>query len=290
MADLGKMELQILLKAYQSGVLVHHVTNAAKSMAEMGFGMIRGRKWIWEKIDRTRVRDFLVHACGIENPDYFHVDFKELTRIQTALHIPEEKYAGRKPRAGLVLLRGAHGKVYLNGAESQLIADANLEVPVANIQSVEHDCMLAVENFEAFRAFEQLQIRNFPFQNPLIVYRGDTINFPDAAKNLLARAVIPVVAFADFDPQGLNIAAAIPKCVGAIFPADLEGLNRNDLFAKQRILLGPLEKYPVPWHDLIQYMLAVRHCMTQEHMFAHDVPFEFLSVNNGNVLFRSIGT
>ncbi|MBV0882101.1 hypothetical protein KTQ42_22755 [Noviherbaspirillum sp. L7-7A] len=283
MSDLSKIEFMILVRAYLSGCTEHPRTaTATRLSALLGFGRIRGRKWIVEQSDRRRIHDYLV-SFGLRDLQNPAITFRDMTRIETAYQIPEEKFAGRKPREGRVLVRSVDRHVKLNGATSYLFDDAAIDLPAANIRSIDHDCVLGIENFEAFNGFETLDIRDFPFRDPLLVYRGDAINFPDASKRLFENAMVPVVAFTDMDPHGLNIAASIPNVIGAIFPADLKGLNRANLFADQRAFLGPRDKYPVPWHVLIEHMEAARKCMTQEHMFAHRIPFQFLPVQEDSV-------
>ena len=283
MSDLSKLEFTMLVRAYLSEDTERPITATARHIVDlMGFGRIRGRKWVLEQSDRRRIRDYLTEF-GLKDLENASISFRDMTRIETAYHIPEEKYAGRKPREGRVLVRSVGSVVKLNGKTCRLFDGAALDLPADKITSIEHDSVLGIENFEAFGAFESFDIRDFPFRDPLLVYRGDTINFPDAAKRLFEFSSLPVVAFTDLDPHGLNIAASIPNVIGAIFPADLKGLNRANLFADQRAFLGRRDKYPIPWHVMIEHMEEARKCMTQEHMFAHRVPFKFLPVKQNSV-------
>jgi hypothetical protein len=275
MSDLSKQELQILLKAYKSTEEKHAATKAAMQFSNCGFGTIRSNKWIITGQDRIRIREFLIIGCNIRDPDTFDVDFSEKSRIESALHVDNEKFAGKKPREGRILIRGKRNAVQLNGKTYELIGNAALDVDLCEIKSIDHDCLMFVENFEAFICAEKTIINNFRFANPLYVYRGDNLSSPKAAKKLAEKASLPVVVFADFDPQGLNIAASTPNIFGAIFPVDHKHLQRNDLFIKQRNLLGSTEKYPKPWRKLIAEMIDNKRGMGQEHMIAYDVECGF---------------
>jgi len=113
-----------------------------------------------------------------------------------------------------------------------------------------------------------LRLKDFPYSDPLLIFRGDAINPTNGAKVLATKTSVPVVAFTDLDPQGLNIANSLPNVIGAIFPAETELEGSDDLFITQRHLLGAIEKYPSGWHSVIQNISAKRRCISQEYMLA----------------------
>lgn len=96
--------------------------------------------------------------------------------------------------------------------------------------------MVLVEKFEAFIRFEEAQAP-LPCAQPLLVYRGDPCNSPDAALAFLAAAALAVIAWPDLDPDGLLQSSALPDLAGILAPSNPEqGLalhGRGDLYLNQ---------------------------------------------------------
>lgn len=269
MSDPTRAQLLLLLRAYQSGELEFKVTAAARWFAsKAGIGIVDNRKWRWQATDRQLVRAYLIAAMKIDNPDLALNSFADLTRVEAAALGNDEKYGGRGPRDKRVLVRGIHGTVRINGVTSAAIASSCLELHVNDISSVQHDCLVFVENFEAVIGFEKVRLEHFPFLDPLLVYRGDAINPTNGSKLFAAKATTPVVAFVDFDPQGLNIASSLPNVTGLVLPTEIGEIGRTDLFINQLHLLGQAEKYPPGWRSAIEAMRTSRLCLTQEYMIA----------------------
>lgn len=278
MPGIRQVDLLLLVRAYQSGESSFPKTAAARRYTEdSGFGRLSGSKWLWDDADRLRIGLYL-QSHGIDDPDRFDVNFGDKTRIETAETSAFEKFAGKAPRSGRVLIRSTTGSLAINGLTLPMIDDGCLDIHVRSILSIEHDCLIVVENFEAVTGLEKLVMNGFPYRDPLIVYRGDAINPGNGAIEMAKNTALPVIAFSDFDPQGLNIALSTPNVRGALLPASYDRLNRPDLFLTQRGLLGPINKYPVSWRPAIAAMLDQRQTLTQENMIARGVPCAYLLV------------
>lgn len=84
------------------------------------------------------------------------------------------------------------------------------------------DRLLLVENLETFRWIHEYRwLWSTPALRTgavLIVYRGDTAVTAGDALELVRRRAEPVIAFTDFDPAGLGIAAALPRLEALALP------------------------------------------------------------------------
>src|SRR6185312_17498050 len=112
MSDPTRAQLQFLLRAYQSSRFEFDATSTALWFSEKtGIGMFDKRGWRWQESDRQLVRQYLIAALKIEDPDSFQCDFASASRIEAAEVVVDEKHGARRPREGRVLLRGNQGMV-----------------------------------------------------------------------------------------------------------------------------------------------------------------------------------
>lgn len=277
MAEVLQRDVTVLVRVYQSGTNRTSVTQAARFFVrECGFGKIIGSNWLLDVDVRRRIRDYLVSYHHIVNPDEISFDFSGLSRIEAAEILPDEKFAGRGPREGRVLLRGVHGATRINDQCFPSIGSSAIDLHDTDILSLDHDCLIVIENFEAFTGFERLMLSSFPYKSPILAFRGDAVNPAGGTKRLAAKTSLSVVAFTDFDPQGLNIATSTPGVVGAIFPVEFGQLKRADLFNKQRHLLKDTADYPETWRHTVSAMKSAKKGITQEELIAGQISCSYI--------------
>lgn len=106
------------------------------------------------------------------------------------------------------------------------------------------DRILLVENLETFRWIRDhrwlWETATLAAGAVLVVYRGDTTVTASDALELLRRRSEPVVAFTDFDPAGLGIAAALPRLEALALPHEAwlrnkaRGTRAVELYARSR--------------------------------------------------------
>ncbi len=269
MGKVTQSTVAVLVRAYQSGKLKMPASAAARYFAdECGFGTVIGSNWHLDAKERQAIRAYLVAHHGIENPETVDFNFAGKTRIEAAAVSPEEKFAGRGPHAGYVLARAPSGTAKFNSVSLAMLGKSCVYVDARDVTSIGHDCIIVVENFEAVTQFEGLPLMDFPYRDPLLLFRGDATFPANGALTLARSATVPVLAWADFDPQGLNIAAAVPQVQGAIFPVEFTTLSREDLYDKQRALVKPVSSYPPAWASPITAMFDAKRGLTQERMIA----------------------
>lgn len=275
MADLTSAG--VLLRAYQAathkGQTVFQAGKAAEKLSlELGFGRVVGRQWRLEPGDLPRIREYLVNHLGVRDPEYASSNFSSMDRITAAAVSPQEKFAGRGPHDGMVLVRGAGVPAQLNGTTLPALGRSCIYVHAADVFSIEHDCMIVVENFQALTHFEQFVLTEFPYTSPLLVFRGDATIPMNGAIALARKKLVPVIAFCDLDPQGCQIANSVPNRVGAIFPLEGVTLTRGDLYDKQRATVESLASLPDDWQGPVSAMVRARKGLTQEEMIAQGIP------------------
>lgn len=273
MSDILQSMLGVLVRAYQSGKDKLPASKAARHFVEeCGFGTVIGSSWHLGERDRKAIRAYLVEYHGITHPEIVDFSFADKSRVDAAAITPQEKYAGAGPHEGYVLMRAPSRTIRLNGISTPTAGRACLYIDVREVRSIEHDCLVIVENFEAVKCFENVIFHDFPYHDPLVVFRGDAAFPSNGARTLATGASVPVIAWTDLDPQGVNIAASIPNVCGAVFPSQFEALSRADLYDRQRFLLKELAAYPAGWREPVAAMTQVRRCLTQETMIARQVP------------------
>lgn len=269
----SKLVIQQLLRAAQSEQDDLPAGKTTRDIvATLGFGRIQGRRWVISAGDQERIRAYLRDAEGID-PSTPPDAWKDASRIEAA-HLGEnEKLAARRPRDGRVALR-APGTLHINGMSLRLPPGSFLDIPGADVQITDHDCLIVIENFEAFLAFESAVIA-LPYRSPVLAYRGDSTNSPEASHHLAQTSPIPVLVWPDYDPAGLAIAQAVPNAAGIIAPAEpqtaLAAHGRSSLFLQQLTQINGLRQIG-EWCELETVMRELRRGLDQERMIAKGVP------------------
>lgn len=232
---LSIQEIQALLRACQSDTGRRPQSKTAQGLVNsLGFGRIVGKQWLIAEADRDRIRAYLQEVERID-PATPPNAWQERGRIEATELGRNEKLAGRRPREGRIAVK-APGGLHLSDAVLSLPPRAFLDIPAVELAGVRHDIIFIVENFEAFVCFEDARIE-LPVCQPLVVFRGDAINTPDAVLDFLRSNKLPVIAWPDLDPAGLLFCSALPRLTGILAPAApdeyLTRHGRDDLYLNQ---------------------------------------------------------
>ncbi|MDP1634424.1 MAG: hypothetical protein Q8L69_07055 [Gallionellaceae bacterium] len=227
--------IQALLRACQSDSGRRPASKTAQALAgELGFGRIVGKQWHISDSDRERIRTYLQNVEGIDPatpPDAW----SERTRIEAGKLGRNEKLAGRRPREDRLALRGPSG-LRFGETLASFPDQAFLDIPLAKADCLRFDAVVVVENFEAFIHYEEAAIE-LPFPQPLIIFRGDSVNTTDTMLKFLNTSQAPVIAWPDLDAAGLLNASSLPRLAGIIGPENpqecLSLLGRDDLYLSQ---------------------------------------------------------
>ncbi len=137
----------------------------------------------------------LGQACFRDNP-------QQMGRLEAAKHSQQElKSAGLKPRQQRVLLR-LNQPTQQAGLHTEFIDTDWQQLPLDQF-----DTLLVVENLDCFYQLELFTLE-LPFQQPLVVYRGDRLYSRGckALKTAWLQLQKPAIYFGDFDGKGVSIA------------------------------------------------------------------------------------
>lgn len=270
---LTKQHIQALLRACQSDSGRRPASKTAQALADsLGFGRIVGKQWLVSDSDRERIRTYLKNVEGI-NPATPPDAWSERTRIEAGELGRNEKLAGRRPREDRIALRGPSG-LRLGETSVFLPAQAFLDIPLSQTTCLRHDSVVVVENFEAFIRFEDAAV-GLPFSQPLIVFRGDSVNTTAAVLKFLHVSETPIIAWPDMDAAGLLNALSLPRLTGIIGPENpqecLSLHGRDDLYLGQLRELDALRLRgeSIALEDSIR---KIRKGLDQERMISAAVP------------------
>ena len=164
------------------------------------------------------------------------------TRTEALEQARDEKWAGRAVSAHRLALKALPGKpLCLNGKVLGLPIRSHLDMAVESVESLEHDAILVIENYECFDRLDQMQwALDERYANALVLYRGDSHTSGSRAVNEFLRTrKLPVLAMVDLDPAGLLIAQALPFVAGILAPdvevlESLFGQGNPALYHRQR--------------------------------------------------------
>lgn len=272
---LSPPEIQALLRICQAETGERPRSKTVERLVDkFGFGRLVGKRWVITEQDRDRIRAYLQATEGID-PDTPPAAWKSVGRIEAAGLGWNEKLAGRRPRARRVALR-ALPTLNVNDLHLTLPVGAFLDMSVEEIASFHHDCAVVVENFEPFVCFESAQLK-LPYANPLLVFRGDAVNPPDAVLHLLTTCQLPVIAWPDLDPAGLLWCSALPVLAGIVAPAkadeSLRDHGRSDLYVTQLQQMDALDLRG-DVEALGDYVRKNEKGLDQEKMIAKTIPLQ----------------
>ncbi|WP_333607552.1 DUF7281 domain-containing protein [Arsukibacterium sp.] len=133
----------------------------------------------------------------------FQDDITHNSRLDNAaINQQELKSIGLTPRQHRVLLKLNTPAQSSTGVTAEFIDSDWQHVPLQH-----YDALLVVENLDCFYQLERFNL-DLPYQQPLIIYRGDTL-YSKGCKALKAACLEqskPTLYFGDFDAKGVSIA------------------------------------------------------------------------------------
>ena len=244
---------------------------------EYGIGLTQGTKLKLDQRDRAKLLDIIQLETGINLQKTSVAEFAKLPREQVLKVALDEKLAGQKVKQQRLAIKTLAGQpLRINQQQYHIPAVGHLDMSLEQIKIVEHNCFLIVENYRCFDYIQQIKISlPEPYQQPLVVYRGDEYYSQQTLRLLLEKTALPVIAMMDIDPEGLMIACSFERVLGLMcaqlseLDSLLEEKGNAMLYAKQlprcqellnsteepviKVLWGLLRKHQKGWvqeHDL----------------------------------------
>lgn len=165
--------------------------------------------------DIARVQRQLQQACYLDAPD-------QHSRLDNAARSQQElKSIGLKPRQQRVLLKLNTPVDSGLGLAAQCIDIDWQQLPLAQF-----DALLVIENLDCFYQLHAFTLQ-LAYQQPLIIYRGDTLYSKGckALKTAWLTQNKPAIYFGDFDAKGVSI--ALNEGYSAILLPDFATLQQH---------------------------------------------------------------
>lgn len=188
----------------------------------------------------------LLRSEGI-NP-FDDVDFNRLSRRQAVEHNNNDKRTNRAVHADRIAFKAFRGALRLHDTVIDLpSASANLDDHYPSVlRAIEghYEAILAVENWEAFTAIDQMPLDltqlDHRSDRVLVVYRGEKSSYPhEAFCAFVKSAKLAVYTAYDFDPKGLSMALTTPCFYKSLYPSE----DRLDKLMATHGLVGRFESH-----------------------------------------------
>jgi hypothetical protein len=168
-------------------------------------------------------------------------DFSNMNREQALEHGINEKLAGKRVKDQRLAFKTlAEQPLKINQQQYLLPANGHMDMCLGQLESIEHNCLLIIENYRCFDQLQQIKLKlPTQYNQPLVIYRGDNYYSEKTLRLLLAATTLPVIAMLDIDLKSLLIASSLPRVVGLIcvslpeFEILLQEKGNAELYAKQ---------------------------------------------------------
>jgi hypothetical protein len=242
---------------------------------EYNIGTLQGTKLKLTSTDKAELIAIIKQETGF---DLHSTSVKQLAnkhREQALTITHYEKWAGKAVKSQRIALKTLADKTLrFNQQHYYLPVSGHMDISLEQLTSIEHNCLLIVENYRCFDQIHRITMR-LPEQyaNPLVIYRGDDYYSERTLRELLDKFTLPVIAMLDIDLQSLLMAMSFAKIVGLMCMslAELEGAlatqGHADLYAKQlpacRLTLNNAEEPIIK--NLWQLLQDKQKVWVQEH-------------------------
>lgn len=288
MARLGQQQLQLLQNAYQKrSVKVKLTANWRAIYRELEVGELdeSEKHLCFAPRDFDLLKQGVLALMGLDLRDLdFNVD-----RMAMSAKSHNEKLAKIRPEAEYVLLK------FLSFIASPLAISvlSSLRVPLETAQELccEHNvsAILVVENLDVFDVIHQARLPQ-DLSNIMVIYRGSGHHSPIGVRHFLQAMAdkLPIIAFTDLDPAGLQIAhtligvthSVVPQ-LALTAPAELLAIaqiNSTDDFDKQAKQMKYLQNAELKhWQKLAVWLNQHRISIKQQHLLQHRLELVLLA-------------
>lgn len=280
MARLGRQQLQLLEGVYLNrSPRVKLNANWRTIYRELEVGELDGaEKYLcFAPRDFELLRQGVLALMGLDLRDLdFNVD-----RMAMSSKSHNEKLAKIRPEAEYLLLKF----LGFQSPPFAISALSSLRMPLATAQMLcdeQHvNAILVVENLDVFDAIHQARLLE-DLTNVMVIYRGSGHHSPIGVRQFLQAMAgkMPIIAFTDLDPAGLQIAHTLTGMSHCIVPQlalfapnellAIPQINSADDFAKQAPQTKYLQSADLKnWQQLSLWLTQQRISIKQQHLLAH---------------------
>lgn len=232
---------------------------------EFGVGHLYGSVWRINQTDKERIANIVRNEAKVD-PTASVEQWSETHRHQALDIGGDEKHSKKRLRDNRVAVKSLSGRpLMIAGGDLVLPPGACLDLDFNWVaEHCRHDEVLLVENWENFELTHQTPFLNSVPGNPLVVFRGAPGSYRiSAAHKLLNALARPVIAFTDYDPEGMAIAATLPYFRRYLAPPNdvlerlIKQVTTHDRYVKQLVgKIGMLEALSDP--ELVRVFQVIR--------------------------------
>lgn len=218
---MNKQQLQVIERALASDQELFPLNQTWTAIhQDYNIGLTQANKLKLSVQDKSELRQLVKHKTGISLNHHNMSDFSDLTREESLALAINEKLAGQAVKANRLALRTIADKpLQINQKTYHLPDSGFLDIALDSIHSIEHGCVLVVENYRCFDGLANMSLNLAgPFHDPIVLYRGDNSYSENTLRLLLKRLNLPTLAMPDIDLQGLVIAQSLPNIAGLVAP------------------------------------------------------------------------
>lgn len=200
-----------------------------------------GSVWRFSQSHKAKIATYLENVAKVD-PTQSTDAWEGESRHGALKKGGDEKLTTKRLRGKRVAVKTLPGQPLLLGPTPiHLPPGASLDLDLHwVVEHCAHDSVLLIENWENFELTHETPILKQLLGNPLVVFRGAPGSYKtDSSQALLAELKLPVIAFTDYDPEGLCIAATLPGFSRYLAPSDeclrslMDEINTERRYQKQ---------------------------------------------------------
>lgn len=248
---------------------------------EFGVGQEYRSVWRINQAEKDKIANILRNEAKVDATASLK-QWAETPRHQALDIGGDEKHTKRRLRDARVAVKSLSGRPLMIGTGDLVLPPgACLDLDLNWVaENCRHHEVLLVENWENFELTHQTPFLDSVPGNPLVVFRGAPGSYKiSAAHNLMKVLARPVLAFTDYDPEGVAIAATLPYFSRYLAPPDdvLERLmaqvTTHERYVNQLVgKIGMLEALTDP--ELVRVFKVIRRAaraLPQEKLIGWEV-------------------
>ncbi|EGM71661.1 DUF7281 domain-containing protein [Shewanella sp. HN-41] len=280
MARLGQQQLQLLKNAFiKRSPKVKLTANWRAIYRELEVGELdESEKYLcFAPKDFDLLRQGVLALMGL---DLRQLDFN-VDRMAMSAKSHNEKLAKIRPEAEYVLMKYLGFESSPTGISTRTSLRIPLDEGQKHCREFDVSAILVVENLDVFDVIHQARLPE-DLTNVMVIYRGSGHHSPIGVRHFLQAMAdeLPIIAFTDLDPAGLQIAHTltgvtywlVPQ-LALTAPAELLAMtqiNSTYDFDKQAKQAKYLQHADLKhWQKLAFWLTQHRISIKQQHLLAH---------------------
>lgn len=237
---MNKLILKVIQNAVQSNKQLFPLNQSWQHLHQnYNIGRTQGNKLEITPQDKVELLTLVKLVIGINLDQVALADFAAMNREDVLTIALDEKLAGQAVKKQRLALKALPRQpLKINGQSYALPDHGHWDIALSDVVCTAHNCLMVIENYRCFDRLSAIRLNlPLPYNDPLIIYRGDNTYSENDTRQLIAKLALPVIVMADLDPKGLVIAQSFPGLVGLCAPEldDIETLLKDPKKANRQL-------------------------------------------------------